>query len=88
MAVNVDCSAKRKNAAGQLVKTVCKNYHSKKHKNNVVNIIKLRKNIKAMVIKKNIVKQEQQRKCKLHHRKNKGQKTYCTSTSKWTTTSK
>ncbi len=32
MAVIVDCSAKRKNAAGQLVKTVCKNYHSKKHK--------------------------------------------------------
>ena len=32
MAVIVDCAAKRKNAAGQLVKTVCKNYHSKKHK--------------------------------------------------------
>ena len=32
MAVIVDCAAKRKNVAGQLVKTVCKNYHSKKHK--------------------------------------------------------
>ena len=32
MAVIVDCSEKRKNSKGQLVKTVCKNYHSKKHK--------------------------------------------------------
>ena len=58
MAVIVDCAAKRKNAAGKLVKTVCKNYHSKKHRKNKVNIIELRKNIKAMVIKKNMVKQD------------------------------
>ena len=32
MAVIIDCSEKRKNSKGQLVKTVCKNYHSKKHK--------------------------------------------------------
>ena len=32
MAVIVDCSEKRKNSKGQLVKTVCQNYHSKKHK--------------------------------------------------------
>ena len=32
MAVIVDCSEKRKNSKGQLVKTVCKNYHSRKHK--------------------------------------------------------
>ena len=32
MAVIIDCSEKRKNSKGQLVKTVCKNYHSRKHK--------------------------------------------------------
>ena len=32
MAVIIDCSEKRKNSKGQLVKTVCKNYHSWKHK--------------------------------------------------------
>ena len=32
MAVIIDCAEKRKNSKGQLVKTVCKHYHSKKHK--------------------------------------------------------
>ena len=32
MAVIIDCAEKRKNSKGQLVKSVCKNYHSKKHK--------------------------------------------------------
>ena len=88
MAVIVDCAAKRKNAAGQLVKTVWKNYHSKDIKNNEVNIIELRENIKAMVIKKNIVKQGQEKKLKFTTKKTSCKKTYCTSTSEWTTTSK
>ena len=32
MAVIIDCAEKRKHYKGQLVKSVCKNYHSKKHK--------------------------------------------------------
>ena len=52
MAVIIDCSEKRKNSKGQLVKTVCKNYHSKKHKKQRNKYNTARKNIKIIKIKK------------------------------------